>query len=96
MLDQFSARMIAKAVAVLVTLETRLDRILQVWLLVAGLAVSTTIFFSPAATPVATGSRLACYILLIVAPFVSILLAFRWFAEGHLQPQANTRLARAG
>jgi hypothetical protein len=34
--------------------------------------------------------------LLVVAPFASTLLALHWFADGHLQPQPDTRLARVG
>ena len=34
--------------------------------------------------------------LVIVAPFASTLLALRWFAAGHPQPQPVFRLARAG
>ena len=36
------------------------------------------------------------YVLLILAPFVSALLAHRWFRDGHLQSQPTTRLAIVG
>ena len=36
------------------------------------------------------------YILLILAPFASIVLALRWFADGDRQAQPEIRLARVG
>jgi hypothetical protein len=38
----------------------------------------------------------APYVLLILAPFASIVLSLRWFRDGHLHPQPSTRLARLG
>ena len=96
MFDQFSRKMNARAAAVLLTLNNRLDRILQCWLLFAGLAAAARIALSPHAAPVAEFSTFASYLLAVVAPFASTLLALRWFAEGDLQPQPETRLARVG
>lgn len=87
----------ARSAALLLTLETRLDRIFQVWLLVAGFACALRIATAPtlhrgeSVLPV-----VAPYVLLILAPFVSALLALRWFANGDRQPQPVTRLAIAG
>jgi hypothetical protein len=36
------------------------------------------------------------YLILILAPFASFVLALRWFREGDLQPQPDTRLAIVG
>ena len=94
MFDRFSDRMNSKAAAVLVTLDTRLDRILIWWLMLAGMAATTRILFSP--VPVASLSTFLCYMLLVAAPVASTLLALRWFAAGHRQPQPVTRLARVG
>ena len=97
MFSSIERRLHAKSAALLLSLENRLDRILQVWLLVAGLASAARIATSP---PPATGDGVlqivAPYVLLILAPFVSALLALRWFRNGHLQPQPSTRLAVVG
>jgi hypothetical protein len=96
MLDRFGARMNTKAAAVLLTFNTRLDRILIWWLLLAGVAATARIAFSPVALPVASLPTFLSYALLVVVPFASTVLALRWFKDGHLQPQPATRLARAG
>ena len=94
MLSRYSDRMNAKAAALLLTLTTRLDRILVWWLALATFAAVSRIAFSP--LPVASVTTFASYMLLVAAPVVSTLLALRWFAGGHLQPQPSMRLARVG
>lgn len=97
MIEQLKQRMHAKSAALLLSLETRFDRILQAWLLVAGIASAIRIGTAP--VPLAGQSVVPLiipYVLLILAPFVSALLSFRWFRDGHLQPQPATRLAIAG
>ena len=91
-----SHRLHVRSTALLLQLENGFDRILQGWLLVAGLASAVRIATSP---PPVSGSVLpvvAPYLLLILAPFASAVLAMRWFADGHKQPQPATRLARLG
>lgn len=94
MFDRFSNRMNAKAAAVLLTLNTRLESILLWWLVVAGVAVVSRVVFAP--VPVAAVPAFASYMLLVGAPFASTLLALRWFADGHMQPQPSMRLAELG
>ena len=95
--DRVSQALHARSAALLLSLENRLDRILQGWLLVAGLASAARIATTPpwAAThgvlPVITP-----YLLLVLAPFASFVLALRWFRDGASQPQPLTRLALAG
>src|SRR6185369_15199033 len=96
MFDQLSRDLKARSAALLLTIDTRLDRILQAWLLIAGLLSAARIAFSPHPAGVPAFSTWASYMLLVVAPFASTLLALRWFREGHLQPQPVLRLARAG
>jgi hypothetical protein len=96
MLDVFNAKMRARSAAVLLTIDNRLDVILKYWLLVAGLASAARIAATPHAIEIASFSTIASYMLLVVAPFASTLLALRWFSDGHLQPQPATRLARVG
>jgi hypothetical protein len=87
----------ARSASLLVSIESSLDRILQGWLLVAGLASAARIATTPpwaaahGVLPVITP-----YLILILAPFASFVLALRWFREGDLQPQPDTRLAIVG
>jgi hypothetical protein len=93
MFEAFSQRMKSRSAALLLTLDNRLDRILQWWLLLAGLTAAARIAFSAPAAPVDGFSTFASYMLLVVAPFGSTLLALHWFRDGHLLPQPTTRLA---
>lgn len=96
MFEGFSQRIKSRSAALLLTLDNRLDRILQGWLLVAGLLAAARIAFTPISAPVASFSTFSSYMLLVVAPFASTLLALHWFRDGHLQPQPSTRLAVFG
>src|SRR4051794_4170501 len=96
MFDQISHNMKARSAALLLTIDNRLDRILQGWLLVAGLASAARIAFSPNPAGSPAFSTFASYLLLVVAPFASTLLALRWFRDGERQAQPVTRLARFG
>jgi hypothetical protein len=87
----------SRSVTLLASLENRLDRILQGWLLVAGLASAARIATTP---PWAAADGLipvvTPYLLLILAPFASFVLALRWFRDGEAQRQPATRLAIVG
>jgi len=92
---RYQTRIRARADGLLLSLEGRLDRIMQGWLLFAGLACAARIAFSPRIAPIGIEAVLP-YILLILAPFASIVLALRWFADGDRQPQPVFRLALVG
>ena len=96
MIGQVRDRFKAKADAVLLTLDSRLDRILVGWLAVAGSIASLRLLVTPHHVPMASFENFAAYFLLVAAPVVSTLLALRWFRDGHEQAQPTTRLARAG
>jgi hypothetical protein len=96
MFDQFSNKMTARSAALLVTIDHRLPAILKCWLLVAGLLSAARIAFSPHESGLAGLPTFASYMLLVVAPFASTLLALHWFREGHRQPQPEFRLAQVG
>jgi hypothetical protein len=96
MFERLSHKMHARSAALLVSLDNRLDRILQLWLLTAGLIATARLSFTPHTVPIASLSTFASYMLLIVAPFASTLLALRWFADADRQPQPTTRLAIIG
>jgi len=96
MFSRLSDRMRSRSAALLLTIDNRLDVILKYWLLIAGLASLLRIMAAPHKVPVASASTFASYMLLVIAPFVSTLLALRWFSDGHLQRQPTTRLAHIG
>jgi hypothetical protein len=96
MFERLSDRMKTRSAALLLTVDRRLDRIMQTWLLIAGLIAAARMAFAPHTTPAASFSTCASYLLLVLAPFVSTLLALRWFSDGDRQPQPRTRLARVG
>src|SRR5438045_1644844 len=96
MFERLNQRMTARSAALLLTIDNRLDRILQGWLLIFGLLAAARIALSPHPTHGAAFSTILSYVLVLLAPFVSTLLALRWFADGDRQPQPATRLARVG
>lgn len=95
-ISAISERLHTKSAAMLLSLEARLDRIMQGWLLVTGLACAARIATAPIKTGGADVGTVIPYLLLILAPFASTVLALRWFRDGHLQPQPKTRLAVLG
>jgi hypothetical protein len=95
MFESVSQTLHVRSAALLLSLEARLDRIMMGWLLVAGLASAVRIATSPVHGPIGVGGLLP-YLLLIFAPFASMVLALRWFADADSLPQPKTRLAVLG
>lgn len=93
--ESMKQKMHARSAAILVTLESRLHRILIGWLLIAGLASALRLAVPPIGGPI-DAQGLLPYVLLLIAPFASTLLALRWFADGDRHPQPSTRLAVIG
>ena len=93
--EGFRERLTARSASLLLAIEGRLDRLMQAWLLLAGLACAARIATSPMHSPAGMGT-LAPYLLLITAPFASMVLGLRWFRDGERLPQPATRLARVG
>jgi hypothetical protein len=96
MFNRFSNRMRNRSAALLLTLDRRLDRILICWLLAAGFAAALRIASAPHAVPAARLSTFLSYLLVVVAPFASTLLALHWFPRNHQLTQPSTRLAIVG
>src|ERR1044072_5459501 len=94
MFDRIRENLTVRSAALLLSIDNGLDRILMWWLLVAGLASTARIVLTPHPLPVSAVSTLTSYMLLVVAPFASTLLALRWFADGHRQAQPVFRLAQ--
>jgi hypothetical protein len=86
----------ARSAALLLTIDNRLDQILKYWLLIAGLAAAARIAFTPHPAGGAALSTFTSYMMLVVAPFASTLLALRWFQRGDELAQPSIRLARVG
>ena len=78
------------------SLEGNLDRILKAWLLIALFACSARVAAAPVAFERTGAPSFIAYLLLILAPVVSTLLALRWFEEADRQPPLSTRLALVG
>jgi len=95
MIDAMKLRMRSKAATLLVSIETRLDRIIFGWLTLAAAASALRVSFSPLNGPV-RGAELLPYVLLVLAPAWSIILALRWFRDANSMPQPEFRLARIG
>jgi len=96
MFDRVSQHLKSRSAALLLTIDNRLDRILQGWLLLAGLLSAARISFTPHPYGSPVLSTWVSYMLVVVAPFASTLLALRWFRDGHLQSQPVARLAQFG
>jgi hypothetical protein len=96
MFDQMSHRMRSRSTALLLAIDTRLHGILKYWLLVAGLLAALRIALSSGSAGANALSTFSSYMLVVVAPFVSTLLALRWFRDGHRQGQPLFRLAQLG
>lgn len=82
--------------ALALSIDNRIEWILVAWLTLGALAALSRVALSSSSFPIASWSNAGSYVLLILAPVASTLLALRWFSDGHLQPQPTTRLARAG
>ena len=79
----------------LLSIENRLERIMQMWVMLASLASAVRIVASPNRGPM-DFTTVAPYLLLVLAPLTSMVLALRWFADADQLPQPATRLARIG
>jgi len=92
--EKISARLHARSSTMLLGLESKLTHLLVAWLLVMALASALRIVASP--LPTIDATALSPYLLLILAPAGSFVLALRWFSDGHLLPQPESRLAVVG
>lgn len=96
-LESISRKLHARSAVLLLSLENRLERILIGWLLFAGLCCAVRIAVSPLPHgTLAAVAGIAPYLLVVTAPFISAMLALRWFARGEDQPQPSIRLSRVG
>ena len=94
LVQTISARLHARSTVLLGSLENRLSHLVIGWLLLAALASAGRIAMSPVAQLDTTA--LTPYLLLVLAPAASFVLALRWFADGDRLPQPERRLALVG
>jgi len=86
----------ARSAALLSAMECRIDRLLLAWLLIAGLACAARMVAAPGPL-IGVGLTAALpYMMLVVAPLASTVLALRWFADADRQPQPSRRFAAIG
>lgn len=95
MLETIARKLHVRSTALLDTLESSLERIMLSWLLLAGFAAALRVALSPTPGGIEPVT-FAPYLLLILAPFASMMLARRWFADGHRLAQPTVRLACVG
>lgn len=88
-------RLSAKSNTILLQLQSGLDRILLWWLFAAALACAARIALTPLRAPLGL-DVIFPYLLLVLAPATSMVLALRWFRDGDQLPQPKTRLALVG
>src|SRR5215218_3593366 len=94
-LSAVSQKLSAKSAAMLSSIESSLDRIMLGWLLLAAMASAARIALGSLNGPLGLGSVLP-YVLLVLAPVASMVLALRWFADSDSQAQPTIRVARVG
>lgn len=94
MFQTISARLHARSTALLTSLENRLSHIVIGWMLLAALACAARVAAS--SLPVLDRTAITPYLLLVLAPAASFVLALRWFADGESLPQPERRLALVG
>ena len=88
-----------KSVALVLTMQVNLQRILAIWVLIAAFACGVRLAF-PATpydgAPWMSGTGLLPYLLVIGAPVGSLLLGLKLFPAGRVQAQPAFRLAQVG
>ena len=94
MFTAYRNRLQARSVAILRTIDNRLDQIVVGWLIVAGLA--SALRLAPFSVASISVGEVLPYLLLVLAPAASIVLSLRWFAHGDRLSQPSFRLARVG
>ena len=89
-------RLHSRSIVLLGSLERGLPRIMTWWLVCAVAAIALRLATSPLEGRAPDLALLLPYLLLAIAPLVSMGLALRWFEHGDALPQPSTRLARFG
>jgi hypothetical protein len=89
-------RLHSRSIVLLESLERGLPRIMTWWLVCAVAAIALRLATSPLAGGGPDFALLFPYLLLTIAPLISMGLALHWFEHGDSLPQPSIRLARFG
>ena len=89
-------RLHSRSIVLLGSLERGLPRIMTWWLVCAVAAIALRLATSPLEGRAPDLALLFPYLLLTIAPLVSMGLALNWFEHGDALPQPSIRLARIG
>lgn len=87
------------SVALVLSLQVNLQRILAIWVLLAAFACGIRLTFPAtpyASGPWVSGTGLLPYLLVVVAPVGTLLLGLKLFPAGRVHPQPTYRLAKVG
>lgn len=88
-----------KSVALVLSMQVNLERILMLWVLLAAFACGLRLAFPAtpyAGTPWASGAGLLPYLLVVGVPVGALLLGLKLFPAGRVHPQPVFRLAQVG
>jgi hypothetical protein len=89
-------RLHARSIVLLKSIESGLPRIMTWWLVCTFAAIALRLATSPLEGRAPDLALLFPYLLMTIAPLVSMGLALHWFEHGDALPQPSTRLARIG
>ncbi|WP_022682803.1 DUF2569 family protein [Sphingobium bisphenolivorans] len=92
-------RLYRKSVALVLSMQVNLPRILVAWVVLAAFACGLRLAFPAtpyAATPFTSGAGLLPYLLVVGAPVGSLLLGLKLFPAGQVHAQPSIRLAQVG
>lgn len=89
-------RLLSRSIVLVGSLERGLPRIITWWFVCAVAASALRIATSPLEGHAPDLALLLPYLLMTIAPLVSMGLALRWFDHGDELPQPSTRLAKIG
>ena len=88
-----------KSVALVLSMQVNLQRIVAAWILIAAFACGVRMAFPAtpyATTPWVSGTGLLPYLLVVGAPVGSLLLGLKLFPAGRVHAQPSFRLAKVG
>jgi hypothetical protein len=95
-IDDYVRGLRNRSTALLSFLERQQSCLAIWWLVLVGFACALRITVSPGELSAAEPATFGPYLLLLLAPVASLMLALRWFEKGDEGPQPTIRLARIG
>ncbi|MCJ7421278.1 DUF2569 domain-containing protein [Sphingomicrobium astaxanthinifaciens] len=96
LIDRHRRRLAARAAAIHHGLEANLPKLVVGWMLLAMSACSLRVVASPTMGQGRGLETAAPYVLVVLAPVVTLLFALHWFRDGEAMPRDGVDLARIG